>query len=174
MNTTLQELRLHLAAFIANVINSIPKGVERMKLFTPELRYSLFYLFSSWCELFGISSSSNGSVEQDSRYSNTLGGIYQVLHYMHRGLGVYTVPGTPLHAQGLSGMYQVLHYMHRGLGVCTRYSTTCTVAWGYSTTCTGAWGYIPGTPLHAQGLGGTPLHAQGLGAWGCIPGTPLV
>ena len=66
VNTTLQELRLHLAAFIANVINSIPKGVERMKLFTQELRYSLFYLFSSWCELFGISSSNSG--EQDSRY----------------------------------------------------------------------------------------------------------
>ena len=63
VNTTLQELRLHLAAFISNVINSIPKGMERMKLFSVELRYSLFYLFSSWCELFGISSSNNG--EQD-------------------------------------------------------------------------------------------------------------
>ena len=71
VNTTLQELRLHLAAFIANVINSIPRGVERMRLFSTELRYSLFYLFSSWCELFGISSSNNG--EQDSRYLHVWG-----------------------------------------------------------------------------------------------------
>ena len=59
----LQELRLYFAAFIANVINSLPRGDIRIRLFNSEMRYSLFYLFSTWCGMFGFSKES----EQEMR-----------------------------------------------------------------------------------------------------------
>ena len=49
----LTELRLYFAALIANMINSLPKGEARLRLFSPEMRYNLFYLFANWCGLFG-------------------------------------------------------------------------------------------------------------------------
>ena len=50
----LQELRLYFASFIANVINSFPRGDMRIRLFNSEMRYNLFYLFSTWCGMFGF------------------------------------------------------------------------------------------------------------------------
>ena len=47
------ELRLYFAALIANMINSLPLGEARLKLFSPEMRSNLFYLFATWCSLFG-------------------------------------------------------------------------------------------------------------------------
>lgn len=47
------ELRLYFAALIANMINSLPLGEARLKLFSPEMRNNLFYLFANWCGLFG-------------------------------------------------------------------------------------------------------------------------
>ncbi len=50
----LQDLRLYFAAFISNIINSLPQGRDRSRLFSPEMRYSLFYVFANWCDLFTI------------------------------------------------------------------------------------------------------------------------
>jgi len=51
---SLQELRLYFAAFISNIINSLPQGKDRSRLFSTEMRYSLFYVFANWCELFAM------------------------------------------------------------------------------------------------------------------------
>ena len=50
----LQELRLHFTILVASIINSLPRGVARLRLFSAEMRYNLFYLFSNWCGLFGL------------------------------------------------------------------------------------------------------------------------
>ncbi len=61
----LQDLRLFFATFISNIINSLPQGKDRHRLFSPEIRYSLFHVFSNWCGLFGIVLSDS---DQDVRY----------------------------------------------------------------------------------------------------------
>ena len=50
----LQELRLFFATFISNIINSLPQGRDRHRLFSQDMRYSLFHVFASWCGMFGI------------------------------------------------------------------------------------------------------------------------
>lgn len=52
--THLQDLRLHFASLVASLVDSLPKGLARLRLFPLELRYSLFYLFANWCGLFGM------------------------------------------------------------------------------------------------------------------------
>ena len=61
----LQELRTHFAALVANIINSLPKGPQRYRLVTPEMRYNLFYLYSNWCGLFRPTFT---DTEQETRY----------------------------------------------------------------------------------------------------------
>ncbi len=48
------ELRLYFAALIANMINSLPLGEARLKLFSAEMRSSLFQLFANWCDMYGV------------------------------------------------------------------------------------------------------------------------
>ena len=65
---SLQELRLRFSGFVANLINSYPRGTgfvqrtlirisltgeKRLRLFAPNMRFSLFFLFSTWCGYFG-------------------------------------------------------------------------------------------------------------------------
>ncbi len=61
----LQELRLFFATFISNIINSLPQGRDRFRLFSPEMRYSLFHVFANWCGMFGLVLSD--SEQQDVR-----------------------------------------------------------------------------------------------------------
>ncbi|XP_065885600.1 protein furry homolog isoform X2 [Dysidea avara] len=53
---SLQELRLRFSGFIANLINSFPRGERRLRLFTPNMRFSLFFLYSTSCGYFGTMS----------------------------------------------------------------------------------------------------------------------
>jgi len=48
-----QDLRLHFSHLISSIVNSLPRGVARLRLFSPEMRYTLFYLFSNWCGMYG-------------------------------------------------------------------------------------------------------------------------
>lgn len=61
----LQELPLHFSMLISAMVNSLPKGKMRLQLFSPEMRFNLFYLFSNWCGLFG---SQVSEAEQELRF----------------------------------------------------------------------------------------------------------
>lgn len=50
----MQEMRLSFATFISNIINSLPQGKDRFRLFSQDMRYSLFHVFANWCGMFGI------------------------------------------------------------------------------------------------------------------------
>ena len=50
---------------ISAMVNSLPKGKMRLQLFSPEMRFNLFYLFSNWCGLFG---SQVSEAEQELRF----------------------------------------------------------------------------------------------------------
>ncbi len=47
------ELRLYFAALIASMITSLPQGEAQLKLFSADMRSSLFHLFANWCGMFG-------------------------------------------------------------------------------------------------------------------------
>lgn len=59
----MQDLRLFFATFISNIINSLPQGKDRHRLFSEDMRYSLFHVFANWC---GLMLSDSGG-DQDVR-----------------------------------------------------------------------------------------------------------
>lgn len=70
MMTYLQDLRLFFAMFISNIINSLPQGKDQSRLFSQEMRYSLFQIFSNWCGLYGLMlSDSDQEARRNSRHN---------------------------------------------------------------------------------------------------------
>ena len=83
----IQELRLYFSALIANIITSLPKGPDRLRLFVPEIRYNLFYLFANWCGLFGLLVR---ETEPETRLKKLLPFLLQIEYYS-TGISEYKI-----------------------------------------------------------------------------------